>query len=268
MADDQTVREWARGEGLKVPARGRIGAKLREAFDQAHGASDSGDNPRLSLVQTGEEGAPEAATGEPTAPETGTQPIDTGETRPTPPPGMHRPSSAGRTARVGRPQRARTSLEELAADGWELMGSYVGAQGLVPTGRVLQLQAPIAGMVLEDTLRGTPIDRVLQPLARSREKGGELAALFGPPLIVSILTLKPWMAPKLAPMLKKQLRAWAMVAGPRMKVKEAQERKALKAMGMGDADLDAMVDGWISDLFAPPEDAEMAAEAGADAAAG
>lgn len=39
MATDSEVRAWARGQGLDVKSRGRAGARLRAAYDAAHGAA-------------------------------------------------------------------------------------------------------------------------------------------------------------------------------------------------------------------------------------
>lgn len=255
MSADQQIREWARSEEIPVPARGRVPDELRARWAEAHPAEATGDNIGLSVVDLDELGRADAADTTSPGPQAPTEPFDTGETRPVAPGGGRFGRGSSRSA-APRPkaQHRRVSLEDLAADGWEAMAALVGSQGLTPTSRVLALQAPVAGMILEDTLRGTIVDRVLQPIARSGEKTRELAALIGPPLIVSVLTLKPELAPRLLPILRRQLRTWVLIAGPKLKAKERAEKKALAAMGVDTpAELDAEIDQMIASLWAPPE---------------
>lgn len=257
---DQEIREWARGEGIDVPARGRVPDRVREQYDEAHPAGP--DEPAPSGEPAASEPAPPGAPGAVPALAPGMAAdgyADNGEIQPKPPGGMR----LGRGARAARPRKAhpRVPLEDLAADGWAAMAALVGSQGLTPTARVLELQAPVAGIVLEDTLRGTLVDRLLQPIARSQGKFREVYALIGPPLIVSILTLRPELSPRLLPQLRRQLRTWVLIAGPKMKAKERQEKKALAAMGLeSSGDLDREIDAMIQSLFAPPE--HLAGDAG------
>jgi hypothetical protein len=51
-----------------------------------------------------------------------------------------------------------------------------------PTGRCIQAQAAMAGVVLEDTVRGTFVDRLMQPAVRAEDKLDAGFALIGPPL--------------------------------------------------------------------------------------
>lgn len=266
---DQQIRAWAKEEGLDFPARGRVPDTLREAFAEAHPDAASGDNFELSPVDLDALAEGEGAGPVPLAPGMAADGFaDNGEVRPKAPAGTR--LGGGRRSKVVRPkvQHARVSLEELASDGWAAMAALVGSAGLTPTSRVLALQAPVAGMVLEDTLRGTLADRVLQPFARSQGKWQEVSALVGPPLIVSILTVRPELSGQLLPVLRKQLRTWVMIAGPKMKARERQEKKALAAMGLDNTEqLDAEIDRMVQGLFAPPEHlAESYAEAMPDAA--
>jgi hypothetical protein len=142
------------------------------------------------------------------------------------------------------------SIEAVAAGLWTLIGQGAQTQGFVPTGRVLALQAPVAGIILEDTLRGTVADRILQPLARAGERGTELAALLGPPVLVSVLTVRPELAPALLPALRSTLRQWVVIAGPKLKKKEQREKRAMAQLGMDDADVADMIEGMIDAIFA------------------
>ena len=246
MASDQEIRSWARDAGHDVPVRGRLGEEWRELYAAAHDDADDG-NSELSALRAeleGQESLP------------GFDPADSGEIAPVRP-AASRPSPAAKITKgklfggSRQPKvHKRRSLEDLAADGWGVMAALVHSQGLVPTSRVLRMQAPVAGVILEDTLRGTLADRVLQPLARSTEKSREIGALIGPPLIVSVLSVKPGLAPQLLPILKSSLRSWILIAGPKMKALEKREAKAMEEMGLDSSEeLDGMLEDMIASFF-------------------
>jgi hypothetical protein len=246
MTTDAEIRSWAKEAGHDVPARGKVPEALRDAFAEAHPAPD---NPGLSVDDpAGEHGYAEP---EPMP----TRPQTADEVAPTPPP----PSRFPALRRGGRPREKgthkRVSIEGLAEGVWGLLGNFAMGQGLVPTGRALQLQAPVAGMILEDALKGTIVDRVAQPIARSTEAAKEVGALLGVPVLVTILTVKPQAAPQIVPQLKRMMREWAIVAGPRMKARERREKKAMEQLGVDVEGLDALVDEWINALFAHPDEA-------------
>ena len=64
------------------------------------------------------------------------------------------------------------------------------AQPLPPLARMLQVQAPYAGVVMDDTVRGTPIDLLLQPVARHSGNLRALNGLIGPPAMVAAICLQ------------------------------------------------------------------------------
>lgn len=252
MTTDAIVRRWAKDSGVEVPARGQVPKGVREQYDAANPPPD---NPGLSV-----DGPP---------PEHGyadTEPMPTrpvghvDEVAPTRAP-AERPSSrfAFRRPKMttaapvkgtgAKSVHKRVSLESMCEGAWNVLGNLVGSQGLVPTGRVLKLQAPIAGAILEDSLKGTLVDRIAQPLARGGEATKELGALIGVPIIVTMMTLKPEMAQQLHGTLRRSLREWAILAGPRIKAREKREEKALEQLGVDAEGLDELVDGWINALF-------------------
>lgn len=134
----------------------------------------------------------------------------------------------GRTGDVAKPKikskatHPRISVEKVISRGWEMLARIVQPASM-PIYRVLDMQAPVVGALLEDTIRGSVVDRILQPLARAEGKGEIAAALIGPPLIMGALTVKPGAAPVLIPALRESLRLWVDVAGSRMT--EAAERR-------------------------------------------
>jgi hypothetical protein len=54
--------------------------------------------------------------------------------------------------------------------------------------KLLQAQAPFAGLALEDALAGTVVDRALQPIARAEDKAKAVGGLMFPPMAL-MLTL-------------------------------------------------------------------------------
>lgn len=247
---DAVVRAWAKDSGVDVPARGQVPKGVREQYDAANPPTD---NPGLSVDE------PSSGHGYSDTEPMPTRPVGhPDEVAPVRAPEPPRASSrfAFRRSKapvVKGPKSAhkRVSLESWCEGAWNVLGNLVGSQGLVPTGRVLKLQAPIAGAILEDSLKGTVVDRLVQPLARSGEAAKEVGALLGVPILITVMTVKPETAPHLENTLRGSLREWAMIAGPRIKAKEKREEKVLEQLGIDAEGLDAMVDGWIAALFAP-----------------
>lgn len=136
--------------------------------------------------------------------------------------------------------KPRKPVESLIATVWR-MGAQISASfgpSYLPVARTLDMQAPVAGMILEDVVKDTVVDRILQPLARI-EGGGETAfALVGPPVIVAAITARPNTAPMLIPVLRQALYTWMELAGPHIKKVQERERKFKEEYG---ADIDNMI---------------------------
>ena len=87
------------------------------------------------------------------------------------------------TPRTGR--GARVSAAETFADAWGWIGSGFANAGHQPTGRMIRFQAPVAGELLDDVVKGTMVDKALvQRIVGARGKLDQLVAVFGPPLLV------------------------------------------------------------------------------------
>jgi hypothetical protein len=258
MTTDADIRAWAKEADVAVPARGKVPDAVRVQFMDANPDADNlGLSPAEGVPAHGYADA-EAM---PTRPQTATE-GHPDEVAPTPGPrkfgAFSRPSRGG-VSRAKKEHR-RVSLESLASGAWTLLGQAASSRGLVPTGRALMLQAPVAGMILEDTLKGSVTDRILQPLARGGETAKELGALFGVPMLVTLITVKPQAAEMAVPMLKSMMREWAIIAGPRIKAREKREKRALEQLGVDETGLDDMVEGWIATLFMAgeiPEDEDV-----------
>ena len=150
----------------------------------------------------------------------------------------------------------RKPVEGLISRGWGLAARL--ARPMPPVSRILQIQAPVAGILLEDAVKGTIVDTVLQPLARWEEKGKVFGALAGPPALVGMITVhlaqaaaaetdpNPVFMSLATEMLEESLFLYADVVGDRFdeilaKV-EARERDRDKIQRM------------IAFLFSPPPD--------------
>lgn len=154
----------------------------------------------------------------------------------------------------------RTSLEKLISRGYGELGKMVAPLSR-PMSNCLQAQAAFAGLVWEDILRDSIVDKALQPAARAEEKLSKGFALVATPLAVLALEQtmvavqteaitvgqgairQAFIMPVLREGLRKQLEISDMYAD-QIAVKLEQ-----------DARWDAEVDKLIALIFAQPEPA-------------
>lgn len=215
------IRKWAKGKGREVTQRGPLPAELVTEYEAEHQGADLEPGP--------DDFGPEPAVSEP-----GPPPPDLTEKAPRPvvtPRGRGLAAVLDKTSRGPRPGKdkpgrarkahPRVPVDKLISTGWGLLASF--ARPIPPTSRLLRLQAPVAGVLLEDVVRGTVVDRLLQPIARGEESGKAMAALLGPPVLVTMISLQPSALPVLLPMLRHSLLIWCEVAGPKMKLAVARE---------------------------------------------
>lgn len=221
MARTDDIRAWGAENGFDVTGD-RLPSGLRAAYDSR---SKGDDEPTVVLEEKIEERAPSIA----------------------------RPSTADRVRGLARKAREnaprtkarkpRVSTSKVISKAWTML-SAATATWNQPMSRVFAMQAPVAGMVLEDIVRNTVVDTLLQPLARVSD-GGEVAlALLGPPLLVGALTMRPDQADKIVPMLRGALRSWIDVAGDKMSVIQQQEEEFEEKYGQ-------KIDEMIGFILAP-----------------
>lgn len=232
--DLQDIRTWAQGQGLDVAPKGKIPLSVMEAWN----GRETPPGSVAAATTTAGEVVPEGPPGG-----------DSGETRP-----AHqgiRPFWKKPKGEKGTPRSAhrRVSTENIVAGAWGL-GAWAMSRNpmMLPTARVLDMQAPVAGVVINDVTRGTVVDKVLQPLARMEEKGGKVGALVGPPILVGLMTSYPALHEPLRPVLKMALMTWMEVSEPAMKKLEARAKRFEDKVGASAADIEGMIDA----LFAPP----------------
>jgi hypothetical protein len=227
MSDSQDIRDWAIANGINVNLKGPIPRAVKDTWARR----EAGPVP---------DGAEEPAEG--TAVKTPPEP-------PPPDGGKKQAWWKGSKAKPAKEHVAttrRVSLEPLVTTAWGMASKMLEARAL-PVARVLQMQAPVAGMVIDETARGSAVDAMLQPLARAGEKGERVFALLGPPVLVGAICSNPAAYPYIRPVLKTSILLWMEVAEPAMK--KAERRAKQFEEKFGGVDIDAMIDA----LFAPPE---------------
>ena len=271
MATAGEIRKWAKEHGYDMPERGNIPGDIRSAYDAANpggnGAAPPPDENDFEKYFGSDEAFDESAMD-------GAE-QDTGET----PPRKPRPSRARTTPRgrfgfgkakdtKGAKKKPRVSVEDLLGSLWR--GAAKLAAPLPPLQRTLRVQAPVAGLLLEDAVRDTAVDVMLQPLARFANQGKVVSALLGPPVIVTALTVhqmqraaeggepnQVFMAVGLEA-LRSSLMTWMDVAGPKFEQAVAREKEFEGKYGRS-------VDEFIAMLFAAPPATAAEAQAEEDA---
>lgn len=103
--------------------------------------------------------------------------------------GSAAPVPGERAPRRKRPTGRRVSLDTDISDIWGFAGRRLENTAHFATGRMLEYQAPAAGLILDRAVAGTLPDRVLfQPLARNRDKYEDVAFLLAGPLLTFSIT--------------------------------------------------------------------------------
>src|SRR5271166_4357639 len=193
MATDAEKRAWLRDNTTEdVPTRGRLRPELLTIWERAHPDADAPDDPDWDI--DGGDGETIALDErEPDVPMTPerkprTQKAARAETR-------AKTSFADRLLNAGKPKTTpagkrpvkkappRMSVEKFTSRMYSNLGRMVAPLSR-PMSNCLQAQAAFAGVVLEDMVRGTVVDRVMQPMARAEDKLDKGFALFVPPLAV------------------------------------------------------------------------------------
>lgn len=270
MPTASDIRSWARENGYDtVPPRGNIPNEIRQAYDLAHpGTNGTAGTPHPDYPDDDFE----TAFAEPPDDSDGAEVFDESvmaEEKP------RRPKSASRAkATAGKSsgrfwqrrsgssgaktkKKPRVSTEDLLGSLWRGMAKL--ATPLPPLQRTLRIQAPVAGMLLEDAVKDTAADMVLQPLARLAGQGKVVSALLGPPVIVTALMVhvqtRAQMQPPQEPnplfvsvgteALRSSLMTWAEITEGKILVAIQREKDIEERFGQS-------VDELIAFLLSPP----------------
>jgi|SRR5215472_725481 len=224
--DDAEARRILTEHGEQVTRRGKLSdeARLRAQHlaDQDAGGDEYADG--TSPGDFGDDPAPLTSPELKPEPEP-ERPANLEERRPQPVKRTRRQRKPLRERLAGdgkRPKRKhpRMPVDQLISSAWAALGGLAG-QVDPPVGRCLVLQAPVAGLILEDVVRGTAADRILQPIARAEERAEKVLALVGPPAIVAALEASQALPERqraareavLLPLLHRSLVLWVRIAG-------------------------------------------------------
>lgn len=198
MAEPAEVRAWAREQGLEVNARGAIPADIIAQYDSWHNDrlpdpdyTDPGDN--AGVTEADFPPAPEGDLfiGETAAPpKRERRPRTVKAARPKPGAKGWKQLFGGTQAKVKGKGGPRTDLSEFAEDTWRDL-AMLSAGVMPPVSRVLTVQAPYAGVVFDEAVRGLPVvDAVLQPVARASVSLRALNGLLGPSFFTAAICVQ------------------------------------------------------------------------------
>src|SRR5512139_972335 len=115
---------------------------------------------------------------------------------------------------------------------------------------MMEVQAPVAGMLLDQTMKDSVVDRVLQPVARAEQAAGIVAMLMGPVVCTALIEIRPDQAPKLIKELRRQMMTWVEIAGPKLEEIVQREKVAEEKYG---ADVDALMEDVLSRVLIPED---------------
>jgi hypothetical protein len=231
-------RVWLRDNGYHIGHRGKLSADQLAAYDDAHDSfdvltSDVPGDPDLLLGDDYDGGVTEADF--PAAPPL---PPESKPRKVTPKRGTKADALRARMWGQGKPKpgkkkaRPRVPLDRLISRGWQIVARLAAPIDL-PVARVLDMQAPIAGVLLEPIIKETIMDTLLQPIARLEHGGEAMFALAGPPLLAGMLHRHPEAHAILVPALEEALTVWVEIAGPA--VEAAREKRERWEAGDGEA---------------------------------
>ena len=190
MAEVSEMRAWLKANrpDLDVPDRGRLGGDLEDAYTDGTGDTPAEPDLPPDPVWAPDELEPDT----PLQPER--KPRTVRQTRADSRASARRtrggflgrlidPPAKPQTRGQKKKTPARVGLDKLITRLYMRAGQMTMA--VAPcTGRCLQAQAAMAGVILEDVAANTLVDRALQPVARAEDKLDKVFALAAPPLLV------------------------------------------------------------------------------------
>jgi hypothetical protein len=251
--DDAEARAILREHGEEPPARGRLNP---DWITRAEALRADAPQPDYDGGVTGADfDVTEAAEPPAIIPERKPRKVRTGPPKPT----LRDRLTKARTGQA-KPRRKhpRLSLAPIIGEFWGVLGAMAGRVD-VPLGRVLQMEAPVAGEILEDVVKGTIVDSALQPLARAEDKAKAVAALVLPPVLVAAIEQAQTLPEQqrrnrealLMPMLVQSLMLWERVAGD--KIEQVLEREQREAPARERAEQNARLIFAVMEQPAAPE---------------
>jgi len=258
-ANSQDIRAWAVEQGIELGRRGAIPKTVADRYEAEHngGPPAAGDDTPMVILPDG----PQTPAEPPEPPVTPEPPP--AERAPVAPRQDRRgllsrkaPAAAGKT----RKTPPRVSVADLAGMAYSGIG-YVLSRNpvLVPAARSMDIMAPVAGELIDEQIKGTVVDRLVQPLARGSERGKVAVALAGFPVCVAAASYHPEWMPTLRPVMKMCLMVSMEVSVPAQR--KIEQRIEKMAEDFGGVDFDAMIDAVFATVPVDgvPSSAEEAA---------
>jgi hypothetical protein len=269
MATPTEVREWAVAEG-NATSRGKLRAGVIDQWNTDHPDDPYQPGPPRDGF-TGN--APDYPDADFDANFPDPEPLgDTGETPPRRPKSQARSGATkrggfwnrgGAAKKPGAKKQPRVSTADLVGAAWRGAARMVP---LPPLSRTLRMQSRVAGPIMDDVIRGTVVDPLLQPLARLAGQGKAVQALVGPPAFVTAIMAhtgqaaakgeepNPFLMAMAMEGLRSSLMAWMEISGPKFAEVAAEEAEMEAKHGMN-------VDAMIALIFSEPPTTEADAEA-------
>jgi len=242
MANNHDIRTWALDQGIDVSGTGPIAADVKARYyayqegsrpdvdgEPAEPGPTSGPREQAPVIK--KEGMAQRAR----------RHWDESQKKANP--------RATRGRSRSKASHPRVSAERMIARGWSLLGDLAGTM-LPATGRMIEIQAPIAGMLLDETVKDSFVDRLIQPAARAEQSVGVLGVLLGPVLAVAAIEMRPEQAPKVIKELRRQLMTWVEIAGPKLEAVMKREVEAEERYG---TDVDSIIEDILSRIFVPED---------------
>jgi hypothetical protein len=269
MATATEVRAWAVPEGIAT-SRGKLRAEVIAQWDRDHPDDLYEANPPRDGF-TGNAPDYPADDFDAMFPDVG-EGDGLGDTGETPPkrPRSTKPAAKGfrnpfakKAAAKGKKSPPRVSTADLVGAVWRGAAKMVP---LPPLSRTLRMQSRVAGPIMDDVIRGTIVDPLLQPLARLAGQGKAVQALVGPPAFVTAIMVhtgqaaangqepNPFIMAMAMEGLRSSLMAWMEISGPKFAEVAAEEAEMEAKHGMN-------VDAMIALIFSEPPTTEADAEA-------
>lgn len=237
---DAQMRAELRDRGHNPPTRGRLGADWVALWESGEGLGDS-EEPWAAAVGAAaavtdsdfagahhEQVTPERPPKKPKAAGGWRARLGLDDTGP----GKRKSGREKTGPRTAKPKHDRVPLDRL---GEALFDGLARATRTLdpPLSRCFALESPIAGMMAEDALAGTLVDRGLQPLARAQAKSRVLLALFGMPLGIIGLEQAQTLPPRqralreavILPTLRECAVMWIEFAGDKLAEKADRDAK-------------------------------------------
>lgn len=260
------IREWARANGIQVGDRGALPANVIARYELAQQQNGFASHPDED--DDGDREPPVVVTLPVMPPPVADRPAGEPETEPEPKPERKPQAPPKSRRRLFKPQPQpgtrerkpkRVSIENVVSSAWTLGAmAFARSPEALPVARVLSMQAPVAGVIVEDIAKDTIVDRILQPIARGGERAEKAVALLGPPLLVGLISAQPQLYQPLRPILRMTIMSWLQISKPAM---DKAAKKAAEFAEQYDMEsIDAMMDALWADWPGEPVPSEQEEE--------